>query len=271
MEYSVLMSIYYREKPKWLNIALQSILNQTVEASEIVLVKDGPLTAELNLVIENFVKQYPDKFIIVSLEKNVGLGLALREGILHCKYDLVARMDSDDYVVPERCARQLEIFEKDPEYDCVGSYEAEFENTMENVVAIHKVPETCEEIARFMKRRCALLHPTVMFRKSAVIDAGNYRSVILYEDYDLFMRMVLEHNAKCYNIPEALYYIRVNSDFYKRRGGFKYLCTVLEFKNLQRKKGYMSTMDFIISAGGQAVVCLLPNNLRRWFYLKYLR
>lgn len=271
MEYSVLMSVYHKEKPEWLDIALQSIFNQTAEASEIVLVKDGPLTKELDMVIEKFEKKYPGKFNIVPLEKNLGLGLALREGILHCKYDLIARMDADDYIVPERCARQLEVFEKEPEYDCVGCYEAEFESTIDDVVAIHKVPETSDEISKFMKRRCALLHPTVIFRKNAVIAAGNYRSVILYEDYDLFMRMVLEHNAKCYNIQESLYYIRVNNDFYKRRGGFKYMCTVLKFKNLQRKKGFMSVVDFIISAGGQAVVCLLPNKIRRWFYLNYLR
>ncbi len=271
MMYSVLLSVYYKEKPEWLGIALSSVLDQTVLPSEIVLVKDGKLTPELDETIEKYAKAHPNLFKIVALKKNVGLGLALKEGIQHCSNELIARMDSDDFIVPERCAKQLAVFRDSPYYDCVGSFEAEFEDDLDNVIAIHKVPESEKEIEKFMRRRCALLHPTVMFRKSAVLVAGNYRSVILYEDYDLFMRMVLEHGSKCYNIQEPLYYIRVNSDFYKRRGGLKYMQTVLKFKNAQRKKGYMSSTDFIISAGGQAVICLLPNEIRKWFYLKFLR
>ena len=197
--------------------------------------------------------------------------MALQEGIKHCKNEYVARMDSDDYSVRERCEKLLKIFIKNDEYDCVGSFEAEFEDNISNVIAIHKVPETSTEIEKFMRRRCALLHPTVMFKKSAVIKSGNYQNVLLYEDYDLFMRMVCENHCKCYNIQETLYFIRINSDFFKRRGGIKYMKTVIKFKNMQRKKGYMSFKDFIISAGGQAIVCLMPNKVRKWFYLKFLR
>lgn len=271
MEYSVLMSIYYKEKPKWFRIALNSIVNQTILPKEIIIVKDGKLTDELEEIITEFCKKYPHKFKIIGLNKNVGLGLALKEGILHCKTELIARMDSDDYCIPERCEKQLNIFKNNPEYDCVGSYEVEFEEDINNVIAIHKVPEKYDEIEKFMKRRCAILHPTVMYRKSAVLKAGNYRNVMLYEDYDLFIRMVLENKFKCYNIPENLYYIRVNDNFYKRRGGIKYMITAVGFKNTQRRKKYISTIDFIISAGGQAFVCLLPNKIRKWIYLKYLR
>ncbi|HII4409537.1 glycosyltransferase [Clostridium perfringens] len=265
------MSIYYKERADWLREALDSIMNQTILPSEIVLVKDGPLTSELDNVIDEFVIKYPNLFNIVALEYNHGLGLALNKGILQCKNELIARMDSDDYIVPNRFEKQIEIFKKNPDYDCIGSYEAEFEDSINNVVAIHRVPEQDYEIRKFMRRRCGLLHPTVMYKKSAVINAGNYRDVLLYEDYDLFMRMVLDKKAKCYNIPENLYFIRINSNFFKRRGGLKYMKTVVSFKNKQRKKGYISTKDFIISAGGQAIVCMMPNNIRRWFYLKYLR
>ncbi len=270
-KYSVLMSVYYKEKPEWLQYALESIINQTIMPNEIVLVEDGNLTSDLYNVIDKFNLKYPNLFNIIKLKKNVGLGLALREGILKCKNELIARMDSDDYSTPDRCEKLLSIFDKDETYECVGSLEAEFEHTINDVVSVHKVPESSEEIERFMRRRCALLHPTVMFKRSSVIKAGNYRSVILYEDYDLFMRMVCENHCKCYNIQESLYYIRVNSDFYKRRGGIKYMKTVLKFKNMQRKKGYMSLFDFIVSAGGQAIVCLMPNKMRRWFYLRFLR
>ena len=270
-KYSVLMSVYYKEKPEWLKYSIDSMLKQTIFPDEFVLVEDGPLTNELNEIIDKYKNKYPKLFRIIKLEKNKGLGLALKEGLSYCRNEFVARMDSDDYSMPNRCERLLDIFQKDDSYECVGSYEAEFENSIEEVISVHKVPETSQEISEFMKRRCALLHPTVMFRKSSVINAGNYKNVILYEDYDLFMRMVCEKNAKCYNIQEPLYYIRINSDFYKRRGGIKYMYTALKFKNTQRKKGYMTFSDFIVSAGGQAIVCIMPNKMRRWFYLKFLR
>lgn len=270
-KYSVLMSVYFKEKPEWLEYSIESMMNQTVLCDEFVLIEDGPLTDELESIVKKYEKKYPNIFNVIRNEKNQGLGLALREGVLHCSNELIVRMDSDDYSVPNRCEKLLNIVIKNPDYECVGSFEAEFENNINEVVSIHKVPETSESIDKFMRRRCAILHPTVLFKKSSVIKAGNYRNVKLYEDYDLFMRMVCEYNAKCYNIQEELYFIRINSDFYRRRGGWKYMLTVLKFKNQQRKKGYMSLKDFLISAGGQAFVCLMPNGLRRWFYLKFLR
>lgn len=270
-KYSVLMSVYFKEKPEWLEYSINSMMNQTVLCDEFVLIEDGSLTDELENVVKKFEKEYPGIFNVVRNKKNKGLGLALKDGVLHCKNELIIRMDSDDYSIPERCEKLLNVIIENPDYECVGSYEAEFEKDINDIISIHKVPETNEDISKFMRRRCAILHPTVLFRKSSVLKAGNYRDVKLYEDYDLFMRMVCENYAKCYNIQENLYYIRINSDFYKRRGGWKYMTTVLKFKNQQRKNGYMSLKDFIISAGGQAVVCLMPNRLRRWFYLKFLR
>ena len=271
-KFSVLMSVYYKEEPKFLDLALSSILKeQTLIPNEVVLVEDGPLNKELYEVVDKYKKAYPNILKVYPLEKNGGLGPALNYGLSKCSNELIARMDSDDFSAPDRCEKLLNIFKEDYSYDCVGSFEVEFENDLDDVVAIHKVPETSDEIDKFMLRRCALLHPTVMYKKSAVLAAGNYRNVLLYEDYDLFMRMVCENHCKCYNIQENLYFIRINANFFKRRGGFKYMKTAIKFKNMQRKKGYMSFKDFIISAGGQAFVCLMPNKMRRWFYLKFLR
>ena len=270
-KYTVLMSVYYKEKPEYLSLSIESMLNQTVKPDEFIIVKDGPLTAELDGVINNFVTAYPKTFNIIVNETNLGLGPALAKGIENSKNELIARMDSDDYVVSTRCERQLEKFREDPKLGMVGSYEAEFVDDIDNVISIHKVPSENDEIERFMHRRCSVLHPTVMYKKSAVLKSGNYQSVLLYEDYDLFARMVLEYHIKSYNIPEPLYYIRTSEDFFKRRGGIKYAKTVLKFKWGQYRKGYMSLMDFCISGLGQAFVCVLPNSLRKSFYMKFLR
>lgn len=270
-KYSILMSVYYKEKPIWLKESIESMLSQTVKAEEFFIVKDGPLTDELDEVIDEYVRNYPELFTILALEKNMGLGPALAEGVKNCRNEIIIRMDSDDYSVPERCEKLLRELDKHPEYGIIGSHEAEFSDDMNNPVAIHRVPETSEQIHAFMRRRCALLHPTVLYKKSVIINCGNYHDVRLYEDYDLFMRVVLEHNVKCYNIQENLYYIRINDAFFERRGGVSYMKTAVGFKLRQHKKGYMSLGDFMVSAGGQAAVCLLPNKVRKWVYLNFLR
>lgn len=270
-EYSVLMSVYYKENPQYLNLSIESMLNQTISPNEFVLVEDGPLTSELEKVIEKHVSNNPNLFKIIKNKENLGLGLSLKKGINAAKNEWIARMDSDDYSVPTRCEQQLQFIEKNPEYEMVGSFESEFIDTINNVVSIHKVPKKAEQIKQFMHRRCAVLHPTVMYKKSAVIRSGNYRNVPLYEDYDLFSRMVLEYNIKTYNIQKSLYYIRTSPDFYKRRGGIKYAKTALNFKASLYKNGYTSLSDFVISGFGQAFVCVLPNRLRKLFYERILR
>lgn len=273
-KYSVLMSVYYKEKPEYLKLAIESMLDQTIKADEFIIVKDGPLTPELDSVIDFYIDQAPGLFNIITNPTNLGLGPALRKGVIASKNELIARMDSDDFSVPNRCEKQLKLFEKDPELGMVGSYEAEFIDSIDNVVSIHKEPETNQEIYNYMRRRCAVLHPTVIFKKSEVIRAGNYQETsfyAVYEDYDLFARMIFDAKVKCYNIQECLYYIRTSEDFYERRGGVEYAKTVLRFKLNQFKKKHMSFMDFCISGLGQAFVCILPNKVRKMIYMKFLR
>lgn len=112
-KYTVLMSVYYKEKPEYLSLSIESMLNQTVKPDEFIIVKDGPLTAELDGVINNFVTAYPKMFNIIANETNLGLGPALAKGIENSKNELIARMDSDDYVISTRCEKQLEKFRED--------------------------------------------------------------------------------------------------------------------------------------------------------------
>ncbi len=270
-KYTVLMSVYYKEKPEYLDKSIKSMLGQTIFPDEFIIIKDGSLTAELNNIIDSYEIKYPRLFSIIENNTNLGLGPSLAKGIIASKNSLIARMDSDDYCVPNRCEKQIREFEKNPLLDVVGSFEVEFIDDINNSISIHKVPQEDIQIRKFMKRRCALLHPTVMYKKETVIKCGNYRDVPLYEDYDLFARMVLEHNAKAYNIQENLYFIRTSEDFYKRRGGMGYAKTVLRFKWNQYKNGYMNIFDFIVSGFGQVFVCILPNFLRKRFYMIFLR
>lgn len=270
INYSVLMSVYYKEKPEWLDYAIKSMLDQTVKTNDFVIVKDGHLNEELDEIIDNYIKEYPELFNVIELKENVGLGPALRIGVEKCKNEWIARMDSDDFSISTRCEKEINKIKSNPDLDIVGSDIAEFIGDINNVTSYRILPHTNEEIYKYARRRCPFGHPSVMLRKSKVLEAGNYRKYHLVEDYDMWARMI-EKNAKCFNFNEVLVYMRVNEDFYKRRGGIKYLKTILEFKNELYKKGFYSIKDYIISSSAHIVMCLLPNNLRSILYKKTLR
>jgi len=266
--YSVLMSVYAKEKANHIEMAIKSILNQTVKPAEFVLVKDGPLTDELEKVIENFVSSNKNLFKIITLEKNLGLGFALQKGILECSNEFIARMDSDDYSMPNRIEKQLMEFQKDKDLQVCGTWLYEFENDIEEIVSTNKAPEKCEQIFHLMHRRNALLHPTLVYKKSAVLLAENYSNVPFHEDYDLFIRFV-KKNIKCYNIQESLYKMRI-SGLYSRRGGVGYLIKSFKFR-ASHLFDFFGLFDFCISMAVISVISLIPVFLRKRFYLKFLR
>lgn len=268
--YSVLMSVYYKENPEWLRQSIESMLNQTIITNDFVIIKDGKLTNELDEVISEYYEKYPDIFHIIELESNVGLGSALAIGVEECKNELIARMDSDDISIKDRCERQLGKFREQPELDVIGSNIAEFIDDINNVQAYRILPQTDEEIKKFARRRNPFGHPSVMLKKSKVVEAGNYRSYYLVEDYDMWVRMI-ENGANCYNFEEILVFMRISEDFYKRRGGIKYLNSILKFKKEQFNNGFYSKKDFIVSSFAHIVMCLIPNKMRDLLYRKVLR
>lgn len=272
INYSVLMSVYYKEKPEWLSQSIESMLNQTIRTNDFVIVKDGPLTQELNEVINKYLEMYPSLFNIVNLKKNLGLGLALNLGIKKCKNEWIARMDSDDISSPKRCEKQIQEIMKDNDLDIIGTNHIEFKDDVnnKNEYLYKKLPSFDEEIKKYAKRRNPFSHSSVMLRKSKVLESGNYRHYHLVEDYDLWVRMI-ENKAKCQNINEYLSYVRVDSQLYKRRGGIKYLKSILKFKSELYKKGFYSKKDYLISASSHIFVCLIPNFARRIIYERVLR
>ena len=269
-KYSVLMSVYCKENPKWFDNSIKCMFEQTVKPSEFVLIEDGPLTDELNKVVEKYKNDYPDIFKIIKIEKNGGLGPALKLGVENCSHEYIARMDSDDYCIPERIERELKVFLANPELGMVGTNVVEFIDSPENCVSKVVLPESQEEIYEFSKKRNPFRHPSIMLKKSAIMKAGNYREYYLFEDYDMWVRM-LRSGCECYNIQEFITYMRINADFYKRRGGIKYLQSIYKFKKEQYTIGYISYVGFLKAFIPHAVVCLLPNQFRDLIYRKLLR
>ena len=270
MEYSVLISVYYKEKAEYLIECLESMVHQTVQPSEIVIVKDGKLTAELEDVLTKYKTKYQRLFKFVCLEKNVGLGLALAEGIKNCSYELIARMDSDDISIPNRCELQLREFAKDSLLDVCGGYIKEFCDSKEGGVSIRKVPLVDSEIKEYQKRRDAVNHVTVMFKKSKVLEAGNYQHALLMEDSLLWTNMIL-HGATFKNIADYLVYVRTGADMFKRRGGLKYFKKYKNGRKIILQTGYISKWDYYYTLLVQLIFSILPNSVREFVYEKLLR
>lgn len=182
--FSVLMSVYKNENPKHFIDSLESVINQTVKPSEVVLVRDGQVPDELQQVIDHYVSTY-DYFNYIPLEENGGLGNALNIGLLHTKYDLVACMDTDDISTENRFELQLDYFNQNPDTSICGGQILEFVDKPENIIAKRELPLTHNDICRFLKGRCPFNHMTVMFKKADVLKAGNYQPFLFMEDYYL--------------------------------------------------------------------------------------
>ncbi|MGN0383981.1 MAG: glycosyltransferase [Eubacterium sp.] len=268
-KYSVLMSVYKREVPDNLRQSINSMFSQTVLPSEFVLVEDGPLTTELYQVIDDYKRKYQDIFQVVNLSRNIGLANALNEGIKHCKHEIIARMDSDDISKPNRIEIQLKAMEAWGA-DIVGGTVEEFDGTIDNVFSIRELPEMHEDILKFAKKRNPFNHPTVIFKKSAVENAGMYEDFPYFEDYNLWATM-LNNGAKGYNVPETVLYMRAGKDMFGRRGGFAYAKHLWKFKKHLKNMGFLNMGQFIVSAGVHVIVSIMPNSLRRLFYIKLLR
>lgn len=268
-KFSVLMSLYLKEKPEYFRQCMDSILNQTMQPEQIVIVKDGPLTNELEKVLKQYTAGKDNLYTIVPLKKNMGLGLALAEGILHCRNNLIARMDTDDIAVKNRFELQIEEFKKNPDLDICGGNILEFEDSPQHIVAERNVPLTDSEIKKYQKRRDAFNHVTVMYKRDMVLKAGNYQSCLLMEDTLLWVHMILS-GAKCMNINKPLVFVRIGKDMFKRRGGWSYYQKYKNGRKQVYETGYISKYDYYYTLLVQLLVALMPQHMRGFVFKRIL-
>lgn len=270
VNYSVLMSVYYKEHPDYLRQSMQSIYDQTIPTDDFVLVCDGPLTPELDAVIADMQQQFGPRLNVCRLLKNGGLGKALNFGIGQCKNDLVARMDSDDVSRPDRCERQLAVFRDHPEYSLVSGIVEEFSDTITNVSVRRIVPEHQNDIIDFAKKRNPFNHPCIMYKKSDVDAAGGYQDFYLLEDYYLWIRM-LQQGFIGYNLQEPLLWMRAGSDMYKRRGGWKYVQSQRNLFKYMAQTGFITESQYQIQGMIRLIGAVVPNWLRTFLFKQILR
>lgn len=258
-QFSVLISVYRKENPLWFRQALDSVFAQTVQPTEIILVEDGPLTPDLYNVIDEYQATYPI-FNIVKNETNLGLGLALRIGVEAATTDILVRMDTDDIIPNYRFEHQLKKIEEG--FDVVSCWAQLFMGEFDNVIAVKTRPEHHNDIVKLAHKRSPICHAGTVFRKSALLKAGNYQHCKLYEDYHLVARLIMS-GAKFYNCQEVLYYVRVTPEQMNRRSGINYLKTELSFFKDFKKMGFFSRKDLLFNSAIRIVVRLMPNGIKQ--------
>lgn len=268
-KFSVSMCVYGKDNPAWFKTAVDSILNQTRKPDEVVLVVDGPVPQELDLIITEF-EQNP-VFKVVRLKVNSGHGEARRTGLNNCTYGLVALMDADDISSPDRFEKQLAMFEADPELTIVGGNITEFVGEPDNIVGVRSVELTDEAIKQDMKKRCPMNQVSVMFKKSRVDRVGGYIDWFCEEDTYLWLRLFLD-GAKFANLSDYLVNVRVGKEMYQRRGGKRYFFSEAKLQKYMLDNKVIGFGTFAINVAKRFVVqMLLPNKLRSLVFQKFAR
>lgn len=266
-KFSVLMSLYIKERPEFLRESLESVFSQTLMPDEVVLVLDGPISYELKKVVDEYSQKY-SQLKVDPLAKNHGLGGALNEGLKHCTHDLVIRMDTDDISKPDRFEKQVRFMDSHPDVDVCSSWVDEFIGNRDNVVSIKKLPESHEDLYEFGKTRCPACHPAVIFRKNQALKVGGYGP--FPEDYYLWGKMMKNGN-RFYTIQESLVWFRSSPDVYKRRGGWKYFVAIMGVSKELHRIGYISIKDYLKVLAMRSVLCLTPNSVRGMLYNRVVR
>ncbi|EFF1817470.1 glycosyl transferase family protein [Escherichia coli] len=269
MKFSVLMSVYKDDNPLYLNQSIESIwIHQTLKPTQIVLVQDGVLTEALYGVVNKWKQKVGDSFTIVSLDRNMGLGAALNRGLLYCKYELVARMDSDDIALPDRFQIQVEYMIKNCEIIASSGYVEEWDEEMGTLLGIRYVPLETDSIIKMARFRSPLSHPASIFRRDIVLSLGGYPELRKAQDFALWS-LLLKNKYKLSNLGTVLVKMRAGNSMIYRRG-FSHLRYEMELLKYQRMIGFLPFGLFCVNFVLKAGLRLSPGFVKKIAY-KFLR
>lgn len=270
LPYSVLMTVYYKEKPLFLRMSLDSIFNQTYKSNDVVLVCDGPLTDELDSAIEEYERLFSSVLHVIRLEKNVGTGKARNAGLEKCKNDYVAIMDSDDISLPTRCFLQMTKITQNSDIAILGGQMNEFVGSPDNIVAVKTVPTGRDSIIKYAKKRDPFNNNTVIIKRDVALSVGGYPDLTRCEDYMLYATM-LHKGFIGENLNEILSSYRLADDTYMRRGSYDSLKGFIGVRWKIHRMGFSSFWDFLFPCCVQCVYTILPLSLKKRLYQRVIR
>ncbi|MGU5818707.1 glycosyltransferase [Aeromonas caviae] len=263
---SVLISVFGKDDPRFLDAALRSVYDdQTLKPEQIVIVADGPLKQIQSTIIDKFSRDCAEEVVtFVPLTHNVGLAAALNEGLKQCRNNLVARMDADDISQPLRFEEQLKFMRMHPDIDVCGTFVDEIDTDTEMYLSTREVPLSHEEIISFAKKRSPVSHPSVMFKKSTVLAVGGYPEFRKSQDFALWSLLIVKH-ARFANISNALLKMRSGRSMMERRG-FSYLKFEYQVMKFQYEIGFISKGQFILFASIRTFFRILPQRVKTVLY-----
>lgn len=231
--FSVLISVYKNDSAVFFEIALKSIsINQTLKPKQVVVVEDGPVGEGIESAIRSVSYLSPAiDWTIVRKEKNAGLAAALNSGLKECKYNYVARMDSDDISTPDRFEKQMNYIAEHPEITVLGGAIAEFKETVGDIMSERHVGLVQEDIVKMSKKRTPFNHVSVVYKRDDVISVGSYSEDFgKLEDYKLWVDL-LAAGCKVANLDDILVHVRVGNGFIERRSSKR---EIHDWDNLQK-------------------------------------
>jgi glycosyltransferase involved in cell wall biosynthesis len=261
--FSLLVSVYDGDRPDYLRRAFRSAVDdQTVRPDQVVIVRDGPVRDELAGCLDELRCTSPAPVTFIPLEQNQGLGPALDRGLAASWFDVVARQDADDVSMPHRFEVELPFIE---DADIVGAGLFEFVADIDDIVGQRIPPTDPAQIQRYARMHDPFNHPTVVYRRRAVLAAGGYGELPLMEDYALFARM-LAGGARAINVAEPLVYYRVGPEAFKRRGGTGLLRSELRLQREFRRDGFISSVEYVRNVMVRGGYRMIPWWCRRAVY-----
>ena len=270
-KFSVLMSVYIRENPSFLDDALKSnLVEQTRKPDEMVLVCDGPLTDQLNNVIEKYKEQFPDILKVFQLQENKGLGYALNYGLSKCSYEWVARSDSDDICENNRFEVQIDYLKEHPNVELLSSFVREFDNDCKENIHIKILPVSHDEIVKYAKFRNPMNHMAVIFHKQAIIDAGSYLHLPYVEDYYLWLR-VIKNGSRLANVDQCLVNARVGNGMLKRRSNREYISSWRCLNQFMLENNMIGKIVYLKNMFAVRAFIYMPINGKKLLYKYILR
>jgi len=264
---SVVLPVYAGVAAQHLAAALDSIAAQTLPAREVVVVEDGPLTAEQHAVLDGFAARQPG-VVRVALPVNRGAGVANQAGLEAATGAWVAKADADDVLVPHRFERQVAAL-RESGADLCGSAMWEFDEDPDRPVRLRVNPLDHDAIARRMRFNNPINHPTVVYRRGLALEVGGYPTMRFMQDYDLFARL-LAGGARMTNLEEPLVLFRAGDTMRKRRSARGYLGLELELQRRLRSYGVIGPVTMARNLAVRWTFRLLPQRLIRTTYSRFL-
>ncbi len=265
--FTTIIGVYINDRLDWFQKAIDSILNQSIPPKQIVLVKDGPISIEINDYIKNVLLVYEHiEFTIHSLNSSVGRGNWLNTALKLSNYELVSHMDSDDISRLNRFEKQLEYLNNNPDIDVLGGIIEEFNINPGDTNKIRKVYSKHDDIFKSSKNFCPMNNVTVMYKKDPVLRVGGFSGGEgVQEDYILWVKM-LSNGYKFSNIKDVIVDVRVGNNFQSRRKGFRYINYEIKMQKIFYDYKHISMFKMIINITLRSIIRLMPARIIKLVY-----